>query len=124
MAPAVRGVSLRCRSQACPDYSLDALVDALLARETLGEREILEETGLPPAPALQTGTVPATGHRDRARRSSVGSRRYFFVSGGPAYVQLPIRQPSASFRNANVICAAAWTGTPRDLIEYVTFSTT
>ena len=54
----------------------------------------------------------------------VGSRRYFFVSGGPAYVQLPIRQPSASFRNANVICAAAWTGTPRDLIEYVTFSTT
>jgi len=34
--------------------ALDALADALLARETLGEQEILEVTGLPPAPALQT----------------------------------------------------------------------
>jgi len=32
---------------------LDALVQALLARETLGEAEILEVTGLPPAPALE-----------------------------------------------------------------------
>jgi cell division protease FtsH len=32
--------------------SLDALVQALLARETLGEHEILEVTGLPPAPEL------------------------------------------------------------------------
>jgi cell division protease FtsH len=32
--------------------SLDALVTALLARETLGEQEILEVTGLPPAPEL------------------------------------------------------------------------
>jgi len=32
---------------------LDALVKALLARETLGEAEILEVTGLPPAPALE-----------------------------------------------------------------------
>ena len=32
--------------------ALDALVRALLARETLGEQEILEVTGLPPAPAL------------------------------------------------------------------------
>lgn len=31
---------------------LDALVRALLARETLGEQEILDATGLPPAPAL------------------------------------------------------------------------
>jgi cell division protease FtsH len=31
---------------------LDALVKALLERETLGEQEILEVTGLPPAPAL------------------------------------------------------------------------
>jgi cell division protease FtsH len=39
---------------------LDALAQALLARETLNEQEILEVTGLPPAPALQTGvlTVP------------------------------------------------------------------
>jgi cell division protease FtsH len=32
---------------------LDALVKALLERETLGEREILQVTGLPPAPALE-----------------------------------------------------------------------
>ncbi|HEX6050720.1 MAG TPA: ATP-dependent zinc metalloprotease FtsH [Gemmatimonadaceae bacterium] len=31
---------------------LDALADALLARETLDEQEILEVTGLPPAPSL------------------------------------------------------------------------
>jgi cell division protease FtsH len=33
---------------------LDALGEALLARETLGEEEILEVTGLPPAPPLET----------------------------------------------------------------------
>jgi len=33
---------------------LDALASALLERETLDEREILEVTGLPPAPALET----------------------------------------------------------------------
>jgi cell division protease FtsH len=32
--------------------ALDALADALLARETLDEQEILEVTGLPAAPAL------------------------------------------------------------------------
>jgi len=32
---------------------LDALVAALLSRETLDEQEILEVTGLPPAPALK-----------------------------------------------------------------------
>jgi cell division protease FtsH len=37
---------------------LDALVQALLARETLNEQEILEVTGLPPAPALDTGLLP------------------------------------------------------------------
>ena len=34
--------------------ALDALADALLARETLDEQEILEVTGLPAAPALET----------------------------------------------------------------------
>jgi cell division protease FtsH len=29
-----------------------------LARETLNEQEILEVTGLPPAPALETGMLP------------------------------------------------------------------
>jgi cell division protease FtsH len=38
---------------------LDALVEALLARETLDEKEILEATGLPPAPALESGRVAA-----------------------------------------------------------------
>jgi len=37
---------------------LDALVEALLARETLNEQEILEVTGLPPAPALETAILP------------------------------------------------------------------
>jgi cell division protease FtsH len=39
---------------------LDALVQALLARETLNEQEILEVTGLPRAPALETGVLPVT----------------------------------------------------------------
>jgi cell division protease FtsH len=37
---------------------LDALAEALLARETLNEQEILEVTGLPPAPPLETGMLP------------------------------------------------------------------
>jgi cell division protease FtsH len=37
--------------------ALDALVQALLSRETLGEREILEVTGLPPAPTLPGAPV-------------------------------------------------------------------
>jgi cell division protease FtsH len=43
---------------------LDALAEALVARETLNEQEILEVTGLPPAPPLGTGMlpVPGTGH--------------------------------------------------------------
>jgi cell division protease FtsH len=41
---------------------LDALVEALLARETLGEKEILEVTGLPPAPALESRRVEAATH--------------------------------------------------------------
>ena len=36
---------------------LDALAEALLSRETLNELEILEVTGLPPAPALQTAML-------------------------------------------------------------------
>jgi cell division protease FtsH len=37
---------------------LDALVAALLARETLDEREILQATGLPPAPPLESRPLP------------------------------------------------------------------
>jgi cell division protease FtsH len=37
---------------------LNALAEALLVRETLDEREILATTGLPPAPALESGKVP------------------------------------------------------------------
>lgn len=40
--------------------ALDALVAALLERETLGEQEILEVTGLPPAPVLE-GAPRAAG---------------------------------------------------------------
>jgi cell division protease FtsH len=39
---------------------LDALVEALLARETLDEHEILEVTGLPAAPPLETHALPVT----------------------------------------------------------------
>lgn len=50
--------------------ALDALVEALLARETLDEKEILEATGLPPAPALHgsplpVDTGPGASPRDR-----------------------------------------------------------
>jgi cell division protease FtsH len=38
---------------------LDALASAVLARETLDEHEILAVTGLPPAPALESGRVAA-----------------------------------------------------------------
>jgi len=37
--------------------ALDALADALLSRETLDEQEILEVTGLPAAPSLESGKV-------------------------------------------------------------------
>ena len=40
---------------------LDALAEALLSRETLNEQDILEVTGLPPAPALETGMLPVSG---------------------------------------------------------------
>jgi cell division protease FtsH len=33
---------------------LDLLAEALLSRETLDEQEILDVTGLPPAPALDS----------------------------------------------------------------------
>jgi cell division protease FtsH len=47
---------------------LDALAEALLARETLNEQEILEVTGLPPAPALESGMLPVPG----AGRTTMG----------------------------------------------------
>src|SRR5262245_17330295 len=48
---------------------LDALVDALLTRETLNEQEILEVTGLPPAPALDTAMLPVPGARSKSADS-------------------------------------------------------
>ncbi len=41
--------------------ALDALVAALMERETLDEKEILEVTGLPPAPELETRPLPVEG---------------------------------------------------------------
>ena len=58
---------------------LDELAEALVARETLSEQEILDVTGLPPAPALETGILPPTNdgsasavaaHGDSAARLS------------------------------------------------------
>ncbi|MCE3240402.1 MAG: cell division protein [Deltaproteobacteria bacterium] len=48
---------------------LDALAQALVARETLNEQEILEVTGLPPAPPLETRMLPADG--DGSSRQSI-----------------------------------------------------
>jgi cell division protease FtsH len=48
--------------------ALDALSEALLARETLDEREILEVTGLPPAPALETRRLPEPAVEPLTRR--------------------------------------------------------
>jgi cell division protease FtsH len=48
---------------------LDALVAALLQRETLNEHEILEVTGLPPAPVLQNRPLAAAqAAREPAQR--------------------------------------------------------
>jgi cell division protease FtsH len=50
--------------------ALDALADALLARETLDEREILEVTGLPPAPRLTPEGVAVRAPDDDAVRAA------------------------------------------------------
>lgn len=50
---------------------LDLLAEALLARETLNEQEILDVTGLPHAPALETGMLP---HPSAGSRSADSSR--------------------------------------------------
>ena len=49
---------------------LDLLASALLSRETLNEQEILEVTGLPPAPALATGRLRDPGATERRTASS------------------------------------------------------
>jgi cell division protease FtsH len=52
---------------------LDALAEALVARETLNEQEILEVTGLPRAPELETGMLTVTNDgNDGARPSHLG----------------------------------------------------
>ena len=50
--------------------ALDALVQALLERETLGEKEILNVTGLPPAPALEEKRLAEVEQRARVRAAS------------------------------------------------------
>ncbi len=47
-------------------HALDALVEALLARETLNEDQILDVTQLAPAPRLETGKRPAPRAGERA----------------------------------------------------------
>ena len=47
------------RAAARAPARLDALVAALLERETLDQEEILKVTGLPPAPALQHRAITA-----------------------------------------------------------------
>jgi cell division protease FtsH len=45
--------------------ALDALVKALLQRETVGEEEILQVTGLPPAPELLNRPLDEAGLESR-----------------------------------------------------------
>ncbi|TFW10143.1 cell division protein FtsH, partial [Oxalobacteraceae bacterium OM1] len=47
--------------------ALDALVQALLEHETLDEQEILDVTGLPPAPALEDVLEPAPPPRSEGQ---------------------------------------------------------
>jgi cell division protease FtsH len=51
---------------------LDALAEALLERETLDEEEILEVTGLPPAPPLENRKAPVPDADPRALASDPG----------------------------------------------------
>jgi cell division protease FtsH len=57
--------------------ALDALVTALLTRESLDEKEILAVTGLPPAPALETQKLPASSiaHDGSSQSSSAPNLR-------------------------------------------------
>jgi cell division protease FtsH len=60
----VRAIIGECHQQAlrlltAHRRELDALVVALLAHETLNEQEVLAATGLPPAPALESGRISA-----------------------------------------------------------------
>jgi len=45
--------------------ALDRLAEALLARETLDEKQIREVTGLPPAPMAESGRVTTTAQDGR-----------------------------------------------------------
>jgi cell division protease FtsH len=63
---------------------LDALAEALLSRETLNEQEVLQVTGLPPAPALETGILPAPG---RSRDADDGG------ASTPGRADAPASQP-------------------------------
>jgi cell division protease FtsH len=49
---------------------LDALATALVARETLSEHEILEVTGLPPAPPLVSAMLPVPAAQEPAAGGS------------------------------------------------------
>jgi cell division protease FtsH len=55
--------------------ALDALVGALLERETLDEKQILEVTGLAPAPPLETGRVAMAAERKTALANSESPQR-------------------------------------------------
>ncbi|HRO59536.1 MAG TPA: cell division protein FtsH, partial [Burkholderiaceae bacterium] len=46
---------------------LDALAAALVAQETLNEKEILQVTGLPPAPQLETRPLPVMDEEESGR---------------------------------------------------------
>ena len=88
---------------------LDALVEALLSRETLNEQEILEVTGLPPAPALDTGMLPVPGAGSRS-----APREWVMTSIAPVVTLSPRDYDAVLFDLDGVLTktasvhAAAW----------------
>jgi cell division protease FtsH len=70
----VRNIINECHDQALEllrahRRELDALVDALLKRETLDEQEILSVTGLPPAKPLPGAPLPTREAAEIGRRA-------------------------------------------------------
>ena len=65
-------------------FTLDESREALLARETLDEREILEVTGLPPAPALESSRVAVATAERKSVPAELERADHFTLDGPPA----------------------------------------
>jgi cell division protease FtsH len=73
--------------------ALDALVRALLERETLDERDILSVTGLPAAPALETRPLTALAPATAATHSAAATAATASMPATPAIPAPPAASP-------------------------------